>query len=136
MSNLREEKGLTYGIHSSVISFVNDALFMIHAEVTADKTDEAVKEIFLEIKRLREELVQETELAPLRSFLLGKMLEDFDGPFARAQSFSSLYESGLDVSYFDRIIHAIKFTTSEELRELAQKYFDPSTMYTVIAGRK
>ena len=136
MSNLREEKGLTYGIHTSVVSFVRDAIFMIHAEVTAEKTEEAIKEIFLEMQRLREELVPESELEPLRSFLLGRMLEDFDGPFARAQSFSSLYEAGLSVGYFDQIIHTIKTTTPEQIRELARTYLDPETMYTVSAGKR
>ena len=136
MSNLREEKGLTYGIHASVVSFVRDAIFMIHAEVTAEKTEEAIKEIFLEMQRLREELVPESELEPLRSFLLGRMLEDFDGPFARSQSFSSLYEAGLSVGYFDQIIHTIKTTTPEQIRDLARTYLDPETMYTVAAGKK
>ncbi len=136
MSNLREEKGLTYGIHASVVSFVRDAIFMIHAEVTADKTDEAISEIFHEMQRLCNELVPETELQPLRSFLLGRMLEDFDGPFARSQSFSSLYEAGLEVGYFDKIIHTIKTTTPEQIRELARTYFDPDSMYVVAAGKK
>jgi zinc protease len=136
MSNLREEKGLTYGIHASVVSFVHDAIFMIHAEVTAEKTEEAIKEIFFEMQRLRDELVPESELEPLRSFLLGRMLEDFDGPFARSQSFSSLYEAGLEVGYFDKIIHTIKTTTPEQIRDLARTYFDPESMYTVAAGKK
>ncbi len=136
MSNLREEKGLTYAIHASVVSFVKDAIFMIHAEVTAEKTEEAIREIFYEMQRLRVELVPESELQPLRSFLLGRMLEDFDGPFARAQSFSSLYEAELDVDYFGKIIHAIKTTTPEQIRDLAHLYLDPESMYTVAAGKK
>ena len=64
------------------------------------------------------------------------MLEDFDGPFARAQSFSSLYEAELEVSYFDKIIHTIKTTTPEQIRELARTYFDPDTMYVVAAGKR
>jgi zinc protease len=136
MTNLREEKGLTYSIHASVISFVRDAIFMVHAEVTAEKTAEAIKEIFNEMQRLREELVPESELGPLRSFLLGRMLEDFDGPFARAQSFSSLYEAGLKVGYFDKIIRTINDTTPEQIRELARTYFDPETMFVVAAGKK
>jgi predicted Zn-dependent peptidase len=136
MSNLREEKGLTYGIHASVVSFVRDAIFMVHAEVTAEKTEEAVREIFYEMQRLCDEPVSETELEPLRNFLLGRMLEDFDGPFARSQSFSSLYEAELSVSYFDHIIHTIRYTTPEQIRELARKYLVPETMYTVIAGKK
>lgn len=135
MKNLREEKGLTYGIHASVASFARDAIFMIHAEVTAEKTEEAIKEIFHEMQRLCDDLVPETELEPLRSFLLGRMLEDFDGPFARAQSFSSLYEAELKVDYFSHIIHTIKTTAPEQIRDLARKYFDPETMCTVAAGK-
>lgn len=136
MCNLREKKGFTYSIHASVISFVRDAIFMIHSEVTAEKTEEAINEIFKEMQRLREELVPESELGPLRSFLLGRMLEDFDGPFARAQSFSSLYESGLTVDYFDKIIHTINSTTPEQIRELARTYFDPESMFVIAAGKK
>ena len=51
MTNLREEKGLTYSIHASPISFIHEAIFMIHAEVAAGKTDEAVKETFAEMKK-------------------------------------------------------------------------------------
>jgi predicted Zn-dependent peptidase len=64
------------------------------------------------------------------------MLEDFDGPFARSQSFSSLYEAGLDVGYFDTIIQTIKTITPERIRELAVTYLDPESMYTVAAGKK
>ncbi|MEI7831485.1 MAG: insulinase family protein, partial [Prolixibacteraceae bacterium] len=136
MSNLREEKGYTYGIHASVVSFVREAIFMVHAEVTAEKTDDAIKEIFFEMQRLREDLIPESELEPLRSFLLGRMLEDFDGPFARSQSFSSLYEAGLEVGYFDTIIQTIKTITPERIREIAITYLNPETMYTVAAGKK
>lgn len=135
MSNLREEKGLTYGIQSSVVSFARESVFMIHAEVTAEKSGEAIREIFLEMEKLCSKLVSESELAPLRSYLLGRLLEDFDGPFARAQSFASLYEAGLRPDYFERVLGTIRTITPKQVRELARRYFDPGTMITVNAGR-
>ncbi len=136
MTNLREEKGLTYSIHASSISFIHEAIFMIHAEVAAGKTDEAVKETFAEIEKLRQEPISETELEPLRSYLLGRMLEEFDGPFARSQSFASLHEAGLDYNYYDLLIDTIRYITPEEIMQLAQRYFDPKSMLTVVAGAR
>jgi zinc protease len=136
MTNLREEKGLTYSIHASAISFIHQGIFMVHAEVAADKTEEAIKEVFREMEKLREEPVPEEELQPLRNYMLGRILEEFDGPFARAQSFSSLQDAGLDFSYFDRMIETIRTITPLKIQELARKYLDPATMTTVVAGLK
>ncbi len=136
MTNLREEKGLTYSIHASAISFIRQGLFMIHAEVAADKTDEAVREVFREMEKLRQEPVPEEELQPLRNYMLGRILEEFDGPFARAQSFASMREGGLDFSYFDRLIDTIKTITPQQIQDLARIYLDPESMTTVVAGVK
>ena len=136
MSNIREEKGYTYSIQASPISFLHNGVFLVFAEVKTEKTEETVKEIFLEMEKLNEELITEKELIPIQNYLLGRILEDFDGPFARAHTFSSLREANLDFTYYDRLIDAIKSTTPYQLREIAQKYLNPLTMSTIVAGTK
>jgi predicted Zn-dependent peptidase len=64
------------------------------------------------------------------------MLEEFDGPFARSQSFASLHEAGLDYNYYDLLIDTIRYITPEEIMQLAQRYFDPKSMLTVVAGAR
>lgn len=135
MSNLREEKGITYGIQSSIISFVHEAVFLIHAEVATQHSKEAVSEIFIEMKKLSDKLISKKELEPLRNYLTGRLLEDFDGPFARAQSFTSLYEAGLEVDYFSKTLETIRTITPKQIRTLARHYFDPESMITVVAGQ-
>ena len=136
MANIRELKGYTYSIQASPVSFLRNGLFLIFAEVKTDKTVESVNEIFLEIQKLTEELITAEELIPIQNYLLGRILEDFDGPFARAQTFSSLRETGLDFEYYNRLIHTVKTATPEDIRTLAQKYLAPETMSTVIAGTR
>ncbi len=136
MSNIREEKGYTYSIQASPISFLHNGVFLVFAEVKTDKTNETVNEVFIEINKLREELISTEELIPIQNYLLGRILEDFDGPFSRAQTFASLRESNLDFKYYDKLIHTIKTATPEEIRELAQKYLDPESMSTIIAGTR
>ncbi len=136
MTNLREEKGYTYSIQASPITFKHNGVFLVFAEVKTDKTEETVKEIFVEIERLRIELITEEELVPIQNYMLGRILEDFDGPFARAQTFATLREVNLDFGYFQKLIAAIKNTTPIEIRELAIKYFAPESMSTIIAGTR
>ncbi len=136
MSNIREDKGYTYSIHASPISFLHNGIFLVFAEVKTDKTEETVKEIFHEIDVLNSELITPKELVPIQNYLLGRILEDFDGPFARAQTFSSLREVNLDFEYYNRLIDTIKSTTPSEIRDISQKYLNPETMSTIIAGIK
>lgn len=136
MANIRELKGYTYSIQASPVSFLHKGLFLIFAEVKTDKTNETVDEIFIEMQKLSEELITEEELIPIQNYMLGRILEDFDGPFARAHTYNSLRESGLDFGYYTRLIHTIKNTQPEDIRKLAQQYLVPETMSTVIAGTR
>jgi predicted Zn-dependent peptidase len=136
MTNLREEKGYTYSIQASPITFKHNGVFLVFAEVKTDKTEETVKEIFIEMERLRNELITEDELIPIQNYMLGRILEDFDGPFARAQTFATLREVNLDFSYYQKLIASIKNTTPIEIRDLAIKYFAPETMCTIVAGTR
>ena len=136
MSNIREDKGYTYSIQASPISFLHNGVFLVFAEVKTDKTDETVNEIFHEIQKLSEELIAEEELIPIQNYMLGRILEDFDGPFSRAQTFASLREVNMDFEYYNKLIHTIKTATPDEIRELSRKYLAPETMSTTIAGTR
>jgi zinc protease len=134
MSNIREDKGYTYSISASPISFHNNGVFLIFAEVKTDKTEKTVNEVFREIDKLSSELISVEELIPIRNYMLGRILEDFDGPFSRAQTFASLREVGMDFEYYQRLINTIKTLAPDQIRELSQKYLSPESMSTVIVG--
>ena len=57
MSNIREDKGLTYGIGSICIHQEESGYFSISTEVKGEGTKLALKEIYYELRRLREELI-------------------------------------------------------------------------------
>ncbi len=136
MSNLREDKGYCYGIHSGISSYIHDSNFFVSTEVGKDVTDNAVKEIYSEINRLRTEPVGDEELHLVKSYLLGVLLADADGPFNIAEIVRGLVVYGLDESHFNRNIEQIKSVTSEELMMLADHYLDPDSMIEVISGSK
>lgn len=135
MANIREDKGYTYGIGSGLNNLVHGGYFFISTEVGADVTRPTLEETYKEIKRLREDLVDIAELETVRNYILGNFLRSVDGPFALADKFKSIWEFGLDYSYFDNYFNAVKTVTPGELRDLANKYLQEKDLIECVAGK-
>ena len=134
MTNIREEKGYTYGIGSYLLSLKKACYLIIPTEVGNEFVEPTIKEIEFEMRRLQNEPVPEDELETVKSYLLGEFLRDFDGPFALAGSFKSINDAGLDYSFYDKYLHVLRQITPAELQQLAKKYLNPEDCYTVVAG--
>jgi zinc protease len=136
MSNIREDKGYTYGIGSVIVSMKQDGYFFISTEVGAEVTNAAIQEIYKEIEILKDELVDAEELEMARNYMVGTFLKGMDGAFHLAERFKSIYLSGLDYSYYDKYLNKLRTIQADELRDLARKYFDINSFYEVIVGRR
>ncbi len=136
MTNIREEKGYTYGIGSYVLNLKHASYLVISTEVGNEYIEPTLHEIAVEMRRLQTELISENELETVRSYLLGEFLRDFDGPFALAGSFKAINDFDLDYSFYDNYLRVLRSITSTELMYLAQQYLNPEDFHTVIAGSK
>ncbi len=136
MANIREDKGYTYGIGSGLASLVNGGYFYISTEVGTDVTNDTLKEIYKEIKLLREELVDADELETVCNYVLGQFLRSVDGPYALADKFKAVWEFGLDYDYFEKYFEAVKTITPEEIRTLANIYLQEEDLIELVVGKK
>jgi len=136
MANIREDKGYTYGIYSALVSLQSEGCFFISTETGVDVCNQAIDEIYRELKRLREELIPDDELQLVKNYLLGALLRSIDGPFALADKFKGIMEYGLDYSYYSKLVDTIKEITSVKLNDLANKYLRQEDMYQVVVGKK
>ncbi len=136
MSNLREDKGLTYGIHSFVQTHKKAAYFAIATEVNAEATKMAVEEIIKEIERLRTEPVKEDELKLVLNYLSGSFLRSFDGPMILAERFLLVKDFGLTFEHYKDILRKMSLSTPEQLLETADKYFATDKMVELIVGKE
>jgi zinc protease len=136
MSNIREDKGYTYGIGSGVVSLKQAGYFYISTEVGVDVCSSALKEIYAELARLRTDLIPEEELSLVRNYMLGTFLRSADGPFSLADKFKGIYDFGLDYDYYQRYVATIKNIQPEALRDLAKKYFKQEDLFELVVGKK
>ena len=136
MKNIREEKGLTYGIYSAIEAYPFDACWYIDTEMNNELCETGIKEIYKELAKLRDELIGEKELKTAKNYLLGSFLRSIDGPFSLADRFKILKDFDLEYEYFYEFIEIIKNTTAERLKELANLYLKEEDLTHVIVGTK
>ena len=133
MSNIREDKGYTYGIHSYVQNHFQDSTaLLISTEAGKDVCEATVQEIHKEMEILREELIDDEELLLVRNYLIGSILGDLDGPFHIIGRWKNIILNNLDEQYFHDSAKMIKTIPAEELKELANKYLHPEDFYELV----
>jgi len=132
MTNIREDKGYTYGIHSYLQNHIQQTAWLVSTEAGRDVCEAAIKEIYLEMKKLREETVDEEELLLVRNYMMGSILGDLDGPFQIISRWKNIILNDLDEKYFYDSINTIKTITAEQLQQLAEKYLQPDEFYELV----
>ena len=134
MQNLREEHGYTYGVVSAMVNFEREGYFAIAAQVGADVTQEALREIYAEIERLGAEPMPEAELELVKNMMTGEMMRILDGPFGIADVTIENILCGCDNTVIGSNIRRIREMTPAGVQQLARKYLRREDLVTVVAG--
>ncbi len=136
MSNIREEKGYTYGISSGILFYPGSGALIISTEADHEYVEPIIREIYHEIDKLQNELVPAQELAMVRNYMLGEMCRNYESPFSLSDAWIFAHTFGLPDDYYTRSLEAVKEVKAEEIRELASQYLCKETLKEVIAGKK
>jgi predicted Zn-dependent peptidase len=132
MSNIREDKGYTYGIHSYFQNHMAESALMISTEAGKDVCEKTVQEVYHEMKVLRDEVVSDEELLLVKNYLIGTILGDLDGPFHIIGRWKNIILNNLPEDYFVTSVDAVKKVTPAELQALANKYLQPEAFYELV----
>ena len=132
MGNIREDKGYTYGIHSYLQNHIQQSAWLISTEAGKDVCQATIDEVYKEMKSLRDDLIDEEELALVRNYMIGGILGELDGPFHIMVKWKTIILNNLTEQYFYDNIMAIKTTTAEELQLMAEKYLHPHKFYELV----
>ncbi|MDM8175416.1 MULTISPECIES: M16 family metallopeptidase [Olivibacter] len=135
MSNIREEKGFTYGIGSGIASLKYGAFFTIATEVGVEVTNATLVEIEKEIDRLRNEPIPIEELNLVKNYVNGAFLGSLENVFSHVDKFKNVHFVGLDLTYYNRHLQIVKSSTPETIMNTANKYLDYNNMIKVVVGK-
>ena len=132
--NLREAHAYTYGAFSSFDWRRGAGPFSVATAVRSDITDAAMREIMLEIERMRAEQVTDAELTLATSYLDGVFPIRFESTTAIANALGSLITYGLPNDYFDRYRANIRSVTAGSVLEAARAHVRPEHLQIVAVG--
>lgn len=136
MSNIREEKGYTYGIAAGLVNYPGIGVLGVSTEAANEYIEPIITEVFKEMDRLRSEKVSDKELDMVRNYMLGDMCRSYESAFSLSDAWIFIETTGLDHSFFERSLEAVREVSADEILTLAQTYFCKENLIAVVAGKK
>ncbi len=136
MKNIREEKGLTYGISSNLALFTQAGYFVIGTDVKREFTQQTIDEINKEIRILQTELVSENELETVKNYMVGSFAGSLNTPFDIADRYKVIFSDNLPLDFYQNYISNIQQISAIQLLETANKYLALDSLTEIVVGGK
>lgn len=135
MLNIREDKGLTYGISSALLGYKDKGFIMISTQTDSRSVDEVIRLIKVELERMKDaSSYTRDELKRLSGMSLLSLANVLETPFSRMEFYQTRFLADTPPDYFERQEMTARMVMGELLAAQATKYFDLSRLIIVTAG--
>lgn len=136
MQNIREDKGYTYGIGATVLTWQHYQAMVVKANCDPDYTAKVVEEIRHELTAMAQNPLSDAELSRLKLNIMSNRALRLDTIFnLQAEYLNALARPYLGDSY-NNFVKAAAEATPESIAAVALKYFKPEQMRINVAGPK
>jgi predicted Zn-dependent peptidase len=132
--NIRERQGLAYAIYSDLNPYRDTGCMSIYAGTSRESASKVVECIVSEFRKLKTEMVTEDELRRSKDQLKGSLMLSLESSNARMSNLAR-QEMYFDHFYgLDELIAKIEAVTAEELKELANQFFETDSIAVTVLG--
>jgi zinc protease len=132
--NIREEKGYTYSPFSSSTTLARSGYFLVGASVRNEVTGPTLKEIFLELDRMRTAPVTAEELDAAKAYSTGNFSVELASQSGLAGRINTVYLYDLPRDFITTFKPKIEALSAADIQKAASTYFDQSGFAVVIVG--
>jgi zinc protease len=133
---VREKRGLAYGVSNSLVWFKHAAVVMGGTATRADRTGEALAIIEAETKRMAQEGPTADELEAAKSYLKGAYALSLDTSSKIASQLTQIQIDRLGIDYMQRRSAMIDAVTLDDARRVAKRVFGGGMLVTVVGRPK
>ncbi|MGD1096077.1 MAG: pitrilysin family protein [Bryobacteraceae bacterium] len=133
--NIREKQGLAYTVYSELTMYRDAGCMLIYAGTSLRSAGKVVESVVHELRELVDHTVTEEELRRAKDHLKGSYVLGLEsttsrmGTLARQELYFKRFFS------LDEMLERIERVTANEVRRLAEQFFDPQTMAVAMLGR-
>lgn len=136
LTNLREDKGYTYGAYSRLSLDPLVGYFQASAQVGTEVTDDAVNQFIIEMNRMKNEIVDDKTLQLFKNIYTGTFARSLEDPQTIAGfAFNSL-KYNLPQDYYQTYLEKVAAITNDQVIDASKKFIDPSQAIVVVVGDK
>jgi predicted Zn-dependent peptidase len=134
--NIREKRGLVYSIFSMLNQYRDAGTLVVYAGTAPETAGEVVEMTLREFDRLRDRLVSSSELNRAKENIKGSIVLSLESSSSRMSNIAQ------QLMYHDRfykleeILKAVERVTAKEIRDLADRMFDASSLTLAALGNR
>lgn len=135
MEEVREKRGLAYGVNTSLAPYDRSALISGGVATQNDRVGESIDIIRQEWAKLRDGGLTDEELADTKTYLTGSFLTNIDSTGRMASLLVGIQLEDLGIDYLDKRNGFIDAVTGADVRRVAQRLIDPAKLTFVVVGQ-
>lgn len=135
MTEVREKRGLTYGIGTYLVNMEHADMLLGQFSASNDKVAEAIKVVREEWGRLVSEGVTPEELEATKTYLTGSYPLRFDGNGPIASILVGMQMDAMPIDYVTTRNAKIDAVTMEDIKRVAARLFKPEALHFVVVGQ-
>jgi zinc protease len=129
---VREKRGLAYGVSDSLVWLNHAALLLGTTATRADATGQTIEIIEREIRRLAEDGPTEAEFAKAKTYLKGSFALGLDTSSRIASQLVQMQIDNLGIDYIERRAGLIDAVTLADAKRVAKRLLDGGLLVTVV----
>ena len=136
MNKVRDEMGLTYGIHARLSGITADyeGHWVVGVTLSQDKLEKGIEATLGEVRRFVEEGPTADELQDKKTTIAGSFNVGLATTGGLASALYQHANLGFDVGYLDRYPLEVDAVTLDQVRDALHRYFKPDIFQTALAG--
>jgi zinc protease len=131
---LRDKQSLAYSLSSFSLLGVDTGAFGIYMGTSPDKKEQAISQIWQQLKKVREEKIDDEELTRAKNILLSQYELSLQTHAAQAMEMALNETYGLGQDFGYRYTKAIENIDTDMVLRVAQKYILPDQYVMVAVG--
>ncbi|WP_439118688.1 M16 family metallopeptidase [Marivita sp.] len=135
MEEVREKRGLTYGVYSYLVPKDHASLYLGRVSSANDRIAEAIQVIRDEWSKMAEAGVTEEELEVAKTYLTGAYPLRFDGNGPIANILVGMQMDDLPVDYVNTRNAKIEAITLDDIKRVAARVLKPEALHFVVVGQ-
>ena len=135
MREIREKRGLTYGVYSALGTMKSANLIQVNMSASNEKVEEALRLMKQEWESMSKDGPTAEDLQDAKSFLTGSLLLQLTSNSDIASSMNDMQRDGLDPGYINKRNSYLRDVTIADVKRVSEEILKADDLTTILVGK-